>query len=187
MANLKEISDEFIKHLEEERIALDEYTYDDLKKGIGLDLPEKNLDLLISNIKQQFQSIENKYVLGFSELYHSESLSKDEINSIFQTIQKENNQNKEFLSYYLDMLSEIINELQSNIRVAPKFQKHIQGKTDKTLPEKERAIEYAKKLYEEEPTLTKDEILEKIKKNLVITKTDEHIKRHWLKGLKPKK
>lgn len=187
MADLKKINAEYIKHLEEEKVKLNEDVYNDLKNGIGTDLCHKNLDFLIRAIKLEFHSIENEYILLIHDILKSENISNNNANQILQEIQSRTNQNKESLNYYLTKLDDLIKLLQSNINVAPKYQKHIQGKIQKTLPERERAIEYAKKLWEENPDLTKVKILEKIKKEIVITKTDDYIKRSWLKGLKPKK
>ncbi|MDG6479964.1 hypothetical protein Q7267_02100 [Glaesserella parasuis] len=121
------------------------------------------------------------------DILKSENISNNNANQILQEIQSRTNQNKESLNYYLTKLDDLIKLLQSNINVAPKYQKHIQGKVQKTIPERERAIEYAKKLWEEDPDLKQVEVLEKIKEKFVITKTDAHIKRSWLNGLKPKK
>ncbi|QEM87530.1 hypothetical protein FEF05_02935 [Glaesserella parasuis] len=187
MADLKKINAEYIKHLGEEKVKLNEDVYNDLKNGIGTDLCHKNLDFLIRLIKLEFYSIENEYILLINNILKSVNISNDNANQILQEIQSRTNQNKESLNYYLTKLDDLIKLLQSNINVAPKFKMHSQGKADKKPKEEKNIIQaFAKKMWDETPDTTRDEILDYLMQSgRRFSTSTRTIKDKWLKEIDP--
>ncbi|MDG6823896.1 hypothetical protein QA312_08120 [Glaesserella parasuis] len=187
MADLKKINAEYIKHLEEEKLKLNEDVYNDLKNDIGTDLYEGNLSLFINQIKYTFQLIENEYVLWVYSTLKDENISDEKITKIIQEIQNKNNQNKVLLDRHLISLDDLLKLLQSNINVAPKFKMYSQGKTDKKPKEEKNIIQaFAKEMWDENPDTTRDEILDYLMQSgRRFSTSTRTIKDKWLKEIDP--
>lgn len=187
MVDIAEINEHYLRNSSEIKNNLDKELISKLKAGEQLDLSNRNLNFLISQIKGTIQIIEREYILGLKNTLEKQNIPFEQINSILQNIETNNSENKKLLSFYLNNIDCLVQQLQSQIRTSPSFEAYKKGKKEKSKPEKDRAIEYAKKIWDEYPAFTKKEVLEEVKSKFNLSVTDEHIKRYWLKDLKPKK
>lgn len=187
MVELNKINQEYLMYIQEEREQLNSMIYDDLKKGKKRDLQEQDLEFLISQIKSSVKSIENQYIIEFVHILKEQNIDADKINVIIQSIINKNNQNGVLLNYLLDNVFNVIKQLQSRINVAHKFKMHLQGKTDKgPKSEKEFIQTFAANVWDKDPEITREEILNRIKEIRRINAADRTILRDWLKEIDPK-
>lgn len=187
MADLNKINQEYLMHLQEEREQLNSMIYDDLKKGKKRDLQEQDLEFLISQIKSSVKSIEKQCIIEFVHILKEQNIDADKINVITQSIINKNNQNSALLNYLLDNVFNVIKQLQSRINVAHKFKMHLQGKTDKgPKSEKEFIQTFAAEVWNEDPNITREEILNRLKETRIFNAADSTILRDWLKEIDPK-
>lgn len=187
MADLNKINQEYLIHRQEEKERADCVVYDGLKEGKNRDLHEQDLSLLITQIKSLSKSIENRYITAFRNILREQNIDADKIDVIIQSIINENNQNGELLAFYLNNVSRLIEFLQSRINVAHKFKMHLQGKTDKEpKSEKEFIQTFAAEVWDKDPDITREDILNRIKEIRRINAADSTILRKWFKEIDPK-
>lgn len=186
MVELNKINQEYLIHIQEEREQLNSMIYDDLKKGKKRDLQEQDLEFLISQIKSSVKSIENQCIIEFIHILKEQNIDADKINVIIQSIINKNNQNGVLLNYLLDNVFNVIKQLQSRINVAHKFKMHLQGKTGKgPKSEKEFIQTFAANVWDKDPEITREEILNSLKKTRRINAADSTILREWFKEIDP--
>ena len=187
MADLNKINQEYLIHLQEEREQLNSMIYDDLKKGKKRDLQEQDLKFLISQIKSSVKSIENQCIIEFVHILKEQNIDADKINVIIQSIINKNNQNTALLNYLLDNVFNVIKQLQSRINVAHKFKMHLQGKTDKEPKSEKKFVQtFAAEVWDKDPDIRREEILNRVKEIRRINAADSTILRNWLEEIDPK-
>lgn len=166
MAVLNKINQEYLMHLQEEREQLNSAIYDNLKEGKDRNLQEQDLKFLTTQIK---------------------SLAQSKMNVTMQSIINKNKQDNALLNYYLDNVFNVIKQLQSRINVAHKFQMHIQGKANrKPKSEKKFVQTFAAEVWDKDPDITREDILNRIKEIRRINAADSTILRKWFKEIDPK-
>ena len=186
MADLNKINQEYLIHRQEEKEQADCVVYDGLKEGKNRDLHEQDLSFLITQIKSLSKFIENRYITAFRNILREQNIDADKIDVIIQSIINENNQNRELLAFYLNNVSRLIEFLQSRINVAYKFQMHLQGLNQGQPKDEETfVLKFAAAVWDEYPNVTREEILNCIKRTRRLHTSEKYIKEKWLAKVDP--
>ncbi|MFC1025470.1 hypothetical protein ACFGXM_02290 [Pasteurella multocida] len=185
MVDIAEINEHYLRNSSEIKNNLDKELISKLKAGEQLDLSNRNLNFLISQIKGAIQIIESVYILGLKNTLEKQNIPFEQINSILQNIETNNSENKKLLSFYLNNIDCLIQQLQSQIRISPAFEgyknaKKPRKKSQDQLNAEKKAIE----IWSMNKMLSLERVAKEVIFMLDLTQTLPTVK-SWIKPLDP--
>lgn len=156
--------------------------FNDLKRINLINLMVNTFEIKL----QKFVSEKTSLIKNLLSYINNDDISVDK-NELLEEILNED------LAIYRDMyllkleISRMTIFMQKLPGISCKIKNSIDGKQKKSIHNKTRALDLAKKLWKHNPYLTKDEIVKEIRNKFNIKQKDEHIKRRWLTSIDPAK
>ncbi|HDR1304758.1 hypothetical protein [Pasteurella multocida] len=185
MVDIAEINEHYLRNSSEIKNNLDKELISKLKAGEQLDLSNCNLNFLISQIRGTIQIIEREYILGLKNTLEKQNIPFEQINSILQNIETNNSENKKLLSFYLNNIDCLMQQLQSQIRTSPAFEGYKNGKKPRKKSQYQIDSEnIAKKIWAEDKMLSTEHVAQEIIFKLDLSQSLTTVK-GWIKPLDP--